>query len=120
MGSPPVLILDEPTVGLDPLGIADLKERLRALSRQDGTTVLFSSHQLTEVEDLCDAVALINYGEVIHSGSITTLTRDAGYRVQVEDPEAARNSLSQLGLDISADQEGLVVRVSRGRPWPAS
>ncbi len=67
MGDPELLILDEPTSGLDPLASAEVKERIRKL-KAAGRTVLLSSHLLADVESLCDRVAILGRGEVMHSG----------------------------------------------------
>lgn len=62
---PRLLVLDEPTNGLDPQGIRELRDYLRALSREEGTTVFVSSHLLSEMELMCDMVAVINGGRLI-------------------------------------------------------
>lgn len=67
MGDPDLLILDEPTSGLDPLASAEVKRRIERL-KAAGRTVLLSSHLLADVEDLCDRVAILGRGELMHSG----------------------------------------------------
>ncbi|ANF98704.1 bacitracin ABC transporter ATP-binding protein [Paenibacillus bovis] len=62
---PRLLVLDEPTNGLDPQGIRELRDYLRALSREEGTTVFVSSHLLSEMELMCDTVAVINGGRLV-------------------------------------------------------
>ncbi|MFS0786087.1 ABC transporter ATP-binding protein [Shouchella sp. 1P09AA] len=62
---PSVLILDEPTNGLDPKGIRDLRSYLQRLAKEDGVTLLVSSHQLSEIETLCDRAIVIKKGEVV-------------------------------------------------------
>ncbi len=62
---PKLLILDEPTNGLDPQGIRELRDYLRTLAREDGTTVFVSSHLLSEMELMCDSVAIIQAGKLI-------------------------------------------------------
>lgn len=61
-GNPPVLVLDEPTVGLDPKQITEIRALIRKLSR--GHTIVFSSHILSEVQQLCDHVVILDHGEV--------------------------------------------------------
>lgn len=68
INEPRVLLLDEPTSGLDPIGRHELLELLRALSRDQGVTVLFSSHILSDVETLCDRVAILHHGRMIAKG----------------------------------------------------
>lgn len=66
--APEFLILDEPTLGLDPRGVADMRDIFREM-RDAGTTLLFSSHQLAEIERVCDAIIFLSQGKVIASGS---------------------------------------------------
>jgi len=72
LGQPPLLIIDEPTNGLDPSGIRDIRELLRQLAA-DGTTVFLSSHLLAEVEQVCDRAAVIVRGRLIDEGPPATL-----------------------------------------------
>jgi ABC-2 type transport system ATP-binding protein len=67
LGRPPLLIIDEPTNGLDPSGIRDIRELLRELAG-DGTTIFLSSHLLAEVEQVCDRVAVIVRGRLVDEG----------------------------------------------------
>jgi ABC-2 type transport system ATP-binding protein len=77
LGEPQVLILDEPTNGLDPAGVVDLRELLRVLTTKHGTTILLSSHQLAEVASLCDRVAIMHRGSVRAEGTPALLAGDA-------------------------------------------
>jgi ABC-2 type transport system ATP-binding protein len=77
LGSPAVMVLDEPASGLDPVGQRDVRNLMLELSR-GGTTVLLSSHQLSEVETVCDEVTILNRGEVAARGHIDELLRIAG------------------------------------------
>ena len=74
MHSPPVLILDEPTIGLDPRQVLDLRDLIRDLGREH--TVLFSTHILSEAEQVCDKVVIINRGEIVAQGAPTFLRQD--------------------------------------------
>lgn len=67
LGEPDLLILDEPTLGLDPAGVADMRDIFRDM-RDQGTTLLFSSHQLAEMERVCDSVVFLSAGKVIAAG----------------------------------------------------
>jgi len=69
LGSPEVMVMDEPTIGLDPAGTAHLREVFRKYAR-DGGTILMSSHMMTEVEDLCSSVGLIHSGKILFSGTV--------------------------------------------------
>ena len=66
---PPILILDEPMSGLDPLGRYQVKQLIRDL-KAEGKTVFFSSHILSDIEELCDRIAIIHTGELLYSGSV--------------------------------------------------
>ncbi|MCD6300715.1 MAG: ATP-binding cassette domain-containing protein [Staphylothermus sp.] len=72
---PPVLILDEPTLGLDPASSRHIRELLVKLSREEGKTVLITSHNMFEVELICDRVGIINKGRIIAEGSIMELKK---------------------------------------------
>ena len=80
---PQVLVLDEPFSGLDPLGIEDMAGVLRELA-QAGATVVFSSHQLDLVEDVCDEVAIIDRGRVVLAGAVRALKQGASPRLVLE------------------------------------
>ena len=87
---PKLLILDEPATGLDPAGMRDMRLLIRSLA-DDGITVLLSSHQLPEVQDLCDRVAIVDRGRVVYEGALADLRRQggAGYRLRTTDDERA-------------------------------
>jgi ABC-2 type transport system ATP-binding protein len=70
LGDPDLIILDEPTNGLDPHGIHDVREVIRDLAEKHGKTVFLSSHQLSEVEQICSRVAIIDKGVVIREGLV--------------------------------------------------
>jgi ABC-2 type transport system ATP-binding protein len=83
---PRLLILDEPATGLDPAGMRDMRELIRRLAGE-GITVLLSSHQLPEVQELCDRVAIVDKGHVVYEGALSDLRRQggAGYRLRTSD-----------------------------------
>jgi len=89
---PEVLILDEPTNGLDPGGMRDVRALIRRLN-EDGLTIFLSSHLLAEVEQLCNRVALIGHGRLLAEGTIAEVVgRDNGrpkYRLVVDDAKSA-------------------------------
>jgi ABC-2 type transport system ATP-binding protein len=97
---PRLLLLDEPTTGLDPAGMRDMRELVRRLAA-DGITILLSSHLLSEVEELCNRVAIIRQGRVIYQGALRDLlaTAGSGYRLRALDPDRARTALlTQRGI----------------------
>ena len=127
LNDPAVLVVDEPTTGLDPAGIRDLHGLLRKW-REAGKTVLLSSHDLDEVEQLCDEVTVLRTGRVVYSGSINTLRDRASqrmYRLRTTDDEAAVALADGANVDIdghngqlsmSADEEQVdrfVLRLGR-------
>ena len=73
LGDPDLLILDEPTNGLDPGGMHEIRTFIRQLVDQQGKTVFLSSHLLSEVEQVCDRVAIINLGEIVREGAVNEL-----------------------------------------------
>src|SRR5437660_76280 len=103
LGNPQLLVLDEPTNGLDPLGIRDLRELLRGLADQPGIAIVLSSHLLGEVEELCDRIAIISHGFVRAQGSLLELVNRDGYRFELwaGDPARARTLLEVIpGLEV--------------------
>ena len=88
--APRLLLLDEPTTGLDPGGIRDMRLLIHRLA-ESGITVVLSSHQLAEVEEVCNRVAIIRLGRVVYEGALTDLrsTVDTGHRLRVTDPTIA-------------------------------
>lgn len=100
MHRPELLILDEPTTGLDPLVQQTLYDELRAVTLQ-GRTVLFSSHTLSEVEELCDRVAIIRSGRLIEDSTIDMLKTRALRHVELRLKAGAKSA------DLAAPPEGL-------------
>ena len=116
LGSPSLLMLDEPTNGLDPQGMREIRLLLRRLS-DEGTTVFVSSHLLWEVEAMCDTVGVLARGRLVAEGPPSNL-RPSGnrVRVQVDDERAARAVAMELeGVTIDPDHESedgrIVVRL---------
>lgn len=82
IGHPPILILDEPTNGLDPVGIHEIRSLIRSLPKQYDCTVLVSSHLLTEIELMADDIGILNHGHLLFEGSmeqLKTYAHDNGY-----------------------------------------
>jgi ABC-2 type transport system ATP-binding protein len=97
LGNPRVLILDEPTNGLDPAGIREMREFIRFLAEQEGLSVLVSSHLLSEIQQLCDRVAIISKGRIITTDSVERLLSNRE-RVQwrLEPCDKGKQILSEL------------------------
>jgi ABC-2 type transport system ATP-binding protein len=88
---PKLLLLDEPTTGLDPAGMRDMRALVHRLA-EDGLTVLLSSHLMSEVEDLCDRVAIVSRGRVVYEGALDELIATTAGRYDLrttDDAEAA-------------------------------
>ena len=94
LGAPSVLILDEPTNGLDPDGIAEMRRFLKALPDRTGATVLLSSHLLGEIEQTATHIGIVNQGKLVLEGELAQLKADLAPEivVRVNDPVAPRVS----------------------------
>jgi ABC-2 type transport system ATP-binding protein len=116
LGDPAVVLLDEPTSALDPVGRHDVREIIRAL-REKGTIVFLNSHLLSEVEQVCDAVAIVDRGKVVAQGDLTQLLRASSVRVRATGiSRDARTAMARFGeLDDDADGAVLVKGVDRER-----
>lgn len=112
---PDLLILDEPGGGLDPEGIAEMRGTVLRLHRELGLTILLSSHLLTEVEQLCTRIAILNQGKKVFEGKISEVK--AGRRrvaLQTPDFAAAEKFLRERNL-ISGSAEGRFITPADGR-----
>lgn len=94
LGNPRVLILDEPTNGLDPAGIQEIRELIKNLPVTHQMTVIVSSHLLSEVEQMADMVGIINHGELVFQGSMASL-------------EAQGDGLEEIFLSLTGGTESL-------------
>jgi ABC-2 type transport system ATP-binding protein len=79
--SPEIIILDEPTVGLDPVALADIRDLINSLKKDH--TVIFSTHQLHDVELLCSDITLINQGKIVVSGPLATILENLKTRMTI-------------------------------------
>jgi ABC-2 type transport system ATP-binding protein len=110
--APQLLILDEPSNGLDPAGIRDVRELIRRLGADGSTTVLLSSHLLTEIEQVADRVSIMARGRCIATGPVHQVLagRSTGdVRVRVPDRAAAAAVLTAAGYAVSPTDDGLLV-----------
>ncbi|MGD0875815.1 MAG: ABC transporter ATP-binding protein [Acidimicrobiales bacterium] len=117
IGDPQLLILDEPMNGLDPAGMADMREMIISLVAE-GRTVVLSSHLLDEVERTCDAVAIVDRGKVVRQGPISELLAGASLALQVEcsEPDRARSLIdaTRIGANIEVGSLGLGISLPAG------
>ncbi len=124
LADPKLLILDEPTNGLDPGGIQEFRNMIRDFVEREGRTVFLSSHLLDEVEKICDHAAIVDRGKIVIQGAISELA-SGGQRneliVGVDDPERALLALEGLGAVSEArrSDEGLRVVLAGGLPTAA-
>ena len=109
LGRPELVILDEPTSALDPVGRHDVREIIRGL-RTDGTAVFLNSHLLSEVEQVCDRVAIVHRGRVIATGPLQELLAGHAARLRVSGlTPADRGALARFGA-VQEEEGWLVVR----------
>jgi ABC-2 type transport system ATP-binding protein len=113
--SPELLILDEPTNGLDPAGIREIRETIRHLG-ETGVTVLLSSHILAEVQQVCSSATIIGNGRLLATGRVDDLLGASdGFRITVPDPDAASGVLTEAGFAVSPAPNG-GLQVASDRP----
>ena len=100
IGKPSVVLLDEPTNGLDPEGIADVRALLARLTREEGLTVLVSSHQLAQLAGLCNKISVLQRGRLLVSGRASELLADTAGRtlIAAKDPDLLRRAAAELNL----------------------
>ena len=94
LGDPKLLILDEPSNGLDPAGIMEIRNLITSLPKERGMTVLISSHLLNEIEQMADYVGIINHGQMLYQGKLSNL-------------ESSGQSLEQIFLELTGERESL-------------
>jgi len=114
LGDPELLLLDEPLDGLDPAGQATFKAHLRRLV-DEGRTVVVSSHDLADVEQLADHVVVIDRGRLVADGALAeVLGTEGGFRVVVGEPERAVEVLAAAGLAARVADGAVLVETGDG------
>jgi len=111
---PKFLILDEPTNGLDPAGIREFRSYLRKIADEDGVSVFVSSHLLSEIELMCDRIAIIQNGQLIDIREMNQ-KEEAHYYIEAQPAEQARELLAAQGLTLEDSGAGLVAKVEQER-----
>lgn len=116
---PDLLILDEPTNGLDPAGIVEIRELLRALAR-DGRTVIVSSHLLSELEAICDHLVIIRFGKLLFAGPMSEMLKRTREHIDIApehdaDRERLADALRAGGWELAPVETGLRVIASADR-----
>lgn len=118
--SPKILILDEPTNGLDPVGIKDLRDILKKLAKESNTSVLVSSHILSEMELMCDRVAVIDKGKIVKVESLTQSENDGNVKtvqcvIKVKQQDKAVNILKEkLNKEAKIKDEKIYITANKG------
>ena len=111
MSRPELVILDEPTSGMDPPGIQEMRALIRSLAADDGVTVILASHQLLEVQRVCDRVAILNKGKLVREGLVTDLTAD-GERLRLIGTPIEK-VLGALSVKATRDGEAILADIKR-------
>jgi ABC-2 type transport system ATP-binding protein len=116
LGAPPVLVLDEPTNGLDPDGIADMRRFLNTLPERTGATVLLSSHLLGEIEQIATHVGIVHEGRLVLEGKLAALKAEVAPEIalRVDDPVRAGQVLGVHDLSTAEEGGELSVRLRPG------
>jgi ABC-2 type transport system ATP-binding protein len=113
LSNPDLIILDEPTNGLDPAGIQDMRVFIRELVEKQGKTVFLSSHMLNEVEQICDRVAIINKGQLLREGAVKALLAEqTRLHVDVAPLEQAKQIIGER-WQVTQNGTGLLVEATR-------
>ena len=108
---PELIILDEPTSGMDPPGIQEMRALIRSLADTDGLTVVLASHQLLEVQRVCDRVAILNKGKLVREGAVSELT-SSGERLRLNVSPLA-TAMGVLGDKGALEGEAVVAAIKR-------
>lgn len=110
---PELLILDEPTNGLDPSGIIEMRQLIQSLPQEYGMTVLISSHLLSEIDQMATRVGVVSKGKMIFQDSIETMRKfaQASIEIKVNDNEAAWRSLLANGQKADLGEESIILQV---------
>ncbi|KMT21925.1 ABC transporter ATP-binding protein [Clostridium cylindrosporum] len=116
---PKLLILDEPTNGLDPMGIKELRQTLKNLCKSEGLSVLVSSHLLSEMELMCDRFGIIDQGKIIDFKTIGDLKKDKSQSIKtflldVDDSDKAIKLIKEFNnTNVSKCDDGILVKCTR-------
>ncbi|HEY2493081.1 MAG TPA: ABC transporter ATP-binding protein [Paenibacillus sp.] len=110
LGQPELLILDEPTNGLDPSGILEIRELIKKMPQEQGITVLVSSHLLSEVEQMANRVGIIQEGNMLFQNSIEVLRQRAKSKIRmvVTEPEIALRTVAAAGCYAKLQESALI------------
>ncbi|MCZ6593378.1 MAG: ATP-binding cassette domain-containing protein [Bacteroidetes bacterium] len=120
LNSPEILILDEPTNGLDPQGIHQVREIIKDIASK-GTTILLASHLLDEVEKVCTHVVILQKGVSLYAGSVDGMNTNHGFMIlQSDNNTVLKNALEEMDVFTNIKQEGEVIIAYLKEPTDAS
>lgn len=108
---PQVVLMDEPTNGLDPAGINEFRVLVGRMNRELGTTIFLSTHLLSEVEQICSRIAILNKGEIILCENVSDVISSGSkqtYAISVSDAPKATRLSTQLGWEVIESKDGLI------------
>ena len=127
LGDPSLIILDEPTNGLDPAGIVEIRALIRSLASDRRRTIILASHLLNEVEQVCDSVGVMARGHLLYTGPVAEMGAPARVRLRTtNDPQAAAlltaagwtlATPDRLETAAATTAEGLEIAVTPGQEW---
>jgi ABC-2 type transport system ATP-binding protein len=120
IGKPELVILDEPTANLDPLGRFDVLTKIKRLKDEENMNFLFSTHILSELERVCDNIIILNEGSVLAQGSFSELTSkyaSSKYRVKVDDPVKFVQNLSGKAASLQVVDDFVLAEVKDGKQF---
>lgn len=109
---PKFLILDEPTNGLDPAGIREFRTYLKSIAEKEGVSVFVSSHMLSEIELMCDRIAVIQNGKLIDIREMSGM-QESHYYIEALPREAAEALLKEEGFSVESYQDGFIINAEK-------
>jgi len=112
---PPVVFLDEPTIGLDAVAKRRIREFLREINRSEGTTILLTTHDMDDIEQLCSRVMVINHGKLVYDGDLEGMRRAVGVPSEMRVEFASAPAGEPRGPWTLISQEGAAVRIAFDR-----
>lgn len=111
---PKFLILDEPTNGLDPAGIREFRMHLRDIAEKEGVSVFVSSHMLSEIELMCDRIAVIQNGKLIDIREMSD-TQQSHYYIEALPRDAVESFLQEQGFTVEAHKDGFIINAEKAQ-----
>jgi len=111
---PKFLILDEPTNGLDPAGIREFRMHLRDIAEKEGVSVFVSSHMLSEIELMCDRIAVIQNGKLIDIREMSD-TQQSHYYIEAFPRDAVESFLQEQGFTVESHKDGFIINAEKAQ-----